>query len=136
MTHTVRDWMRSPVVVIPAEMPVHYALTLMRRRGIRSLVVDRAGGETPQYGILTTTDIRDKIVARGLNPKDMTVAEIMTSPIVSAHPDWTLQEASRKMQELGIHHLPVADSQGALVGMVTSTDIFFAVEEGGWTGTP
>ncbi|MEX0788793.1 MAG: CBS domain-containing protein, partial [Anaerolineales bacterium] len=62
MTHTVRDWMSSPVVVIPAEMPVNLALTLMRRRGIRSLVVDLAGGDKPQYGILTTTDIRDKIV--------------------------------------------------------------------------
>jgi CBS domain-containing protein len=123
-------------VVIPAEMPVNYALTLMRRRGIRSLVVDLAGGEAPQYGILTTTDIRDKIVAKGLDPKTVTVAEILTSPIVVAHADWSLPEVSRKMQELGIHHLPVADDRGSLIGMITSTDIFFAVEEGGWTAQP
>ena len=136
MTHAVRDWMSSPVVVIPSEMPVNYALTLMRRRGIRSLVVDLAGFETPQYGILTTTDIRDKIVGKGVDPKTVTVAEILTSPIVCARADWSLPEASRKMHELGIHHLPVADDQGALIGMITSTDIFFAVEEGGWDPRP
>lgn len=136
MTHTVRDWMSSPVVVIPAEMPVNLALTLMRRRAIRSLVVDLAGGETPQYGILTTTDIRDKIVGKGVDPKTVTVAEILTSPVAMARPDWSLPKASLKMQELGIHHLPVADDHGSLIGMITSTDIFFAVEEGGWTAQP
>lgn len=136
MTHTVRDWMSSPVVVIPAEMQVNYALTLMRRRGIRSLVVDLAGGDKPQYGILTTTDIRDKIVAKGVDPKTVSVAEILTAPIVVAHADWSLPEVSRKMGELGIHHLPVADDNGSLIGMITSTDIFFAVEEGGWTANP
>src|SRR3989337_179302 len=128
--------MRGRVVFIPAEMAVNYALTLMRRRGIRSLVVDLAGGEAPQYGILTTTDIRDKIVAKGVDPKTVTVAEILTSPIVVAHADWSLAEVSRKMSELGIHHLPVADDHGSLIGMITSTDIFFAVEEGGWTAQP
>jgi CBS domain-containing membrane protein len=132
MTHTVRDWMSSPVIVVPAEMPVRYALTLMRRRGIRSVVVDLSTPEKPLYGILTTTDIRDKIVGPGLDAGQVTVAEIMTSPVVCADPEWSLPDASRKMQEIGVHHLPVQDSRGSLIGMISSTDIFIAVEEGGW----
>jgi CBS domain-containing protein len=36
------------------------------------------------------------------------------------------------MQEHKIHHLPVADEQDTLVGMISATDIFMAVEESGW----
>lgn len=131
MAHIVRDWMSSPVIVVPPELYVQQALTLMRRRGIHSLVVD-ISLEEPAYGIVTTTDIRDKIVAEDLSPGDVTVREIMNSPVVCARPDWTLKEASLKMQELNIHHLPVEDERGSLVGMISATDIFIAVEESGW----
>lgn len=131
MSQTVRDWMSSPVVVIPPEIRVSQALTLMRRRGIHSLVVDLTRGR-PAYGILTTTDIRDKIVAAGRDPAEARVHEIMTSPVTFARPDWTLVQASVTMQELKVHHLPVEDERGQLVGMISATDIFLAVEEAGW----
>jgi CBS domain-containing protein len=123
--------MSSPVVVVPPELAIDQALTLMRRRVIHSLIVDLTTDE-PTYGIITTTDIRDKIVGQDLSPRDVTVQEIMNSPIACAEPDWSLKEASLKMQELNIHHLPVEDERGSLVGMITATDIFIAVEESGW----
>ncbi len=39
MPGRVKDWMSSPVVVVDADSSVSYALTLMRRRNIHSLVV-------------------------------------------------------------------------------------------------
>jgi CBS domain-containing protein len=36
------------------------------------------------------------------------------------------------MQENHIHHLPIADENGALIGLISATDIFTAVEESGW----
>jgi CBS domain-containing protein len=113
-------------------MTVAQALTLMRRRGIRSLVVDLTTGDETRYGIVTTTDIRDKIVATERDPLSATVADIMTSPVTRARPDWTLRKAARKMGEIGTHHLPVEDDRGSLVGMISTTDIFLAVEERGW----
>jgi hypothetical protein len=64
----------------------------------------------PTYGIITTTDIRDKIIGQGRNPSEMTVRDIMTAPVYTASPEWSLKEASVKMQELNIHHMPVADA--------------------------
>jgi CBS domain-containing protein len=135
MTHTVRDWMSSPVVVIPPEASASHALTLMRRRGIHSLVVDLSRQEQTAYGIITTSDIRDKIVGANRDPASMPVADLMTAPIVCARPEWTLRQAALKMKELGIHHLPVEDDRGTLVGMISATDIFLAVEEAGWRPT-
>jgi CBS domain-containing protein len=69
MSHRVRDWMSSPVIVVDPDSSVSYALTLMRRRNIHSLVVSSGEGEK-DYGIITTTDIRDKIIALERNPAE------------------------------------------------------------------
>jgi CBS domain-containing protein len=36
------------------------------------------------------------------------------------------------MQEHHIHHLPVVDEKGVLIGIISATDIFIAAEEIGW----
>jgi signal-transduction protein with cAMP-binding, CBS, and nucleotidyltransferase domain len=131
MPGKVKDWMSSPVIVVDADSSVSYALTLMRRRNIHSLVVMMGEG-TPVYGIVTTTDIRDKIIIPERNPAETRVREVMTSPAVIANRDWSLQECSVKMHEARIHHMPVADEYGTLVGLISVTDIFRAAEEIGW----
>jgi CBS domain-containing protein len=131
MPTKVRDWMSKPVVVVDPDSSVSYALTLMRRRNIHSVVVNLS--ETnPMYGIVTTTDIRDKIIAADRNPAETRVREIMTAPVLTANPEWTLKECSIKMQEHHIHHMPVADENGVLIGIISATDIFTAAEEIGW----
>ncbi len=131
MPHTVRDWMSTPVIVVDPDTSVSHAMTLMRRRNIHSVVVD-IGERNSVYGIVTTTDIRDKIVAAGRNPANTRVRDIMSGPLVTGSADWTLMECSRVMQENKFHHLPIADEHGMLVGLISATDIFVAVEEAGW----
>jgi CBS domain-containing protein len=131
MPHTIRDWMSKPVVVVDPDSSVSYAMTLMRRRRIHSVIVNTTEGN-PAYGIVTTTDIRDKIVATDLDPAETAVREIMSGPLILAKPEWTLKKCSRTMQKHNIHHLPVADEHGTLIGLISATDIFMAVEEGGW----
>jgi CBS domain-containing protein len=135
MPDKVRDWMSSPVAVIDPDTSVSYALTLMRRRGIHSIVVDLSGEADLKFGIVTTTDIRDKIIGQARKPSETRVREIMSAPVVTASSEWTLMECSRKMQELNIHHMPVTDEHGLLIGMISATDIFIAAEEIGWGGS-
>lgn len=132
MSSTVRDWMSSPVVVVDPDSSVSHALTLMRRRNIHSVVVDLSASGGSGYGIVTTTDIRDKIAATGRRPSETTVREIMSTPVRTARPEWTLVECSNQMQAHNIHHMPVVDEAGTLAGMISATDIFNAVEEAGW----
>jgi len=131
MPNLVRDWMSKPVVVVDPDSSVSYALTLMRRRKIHSIIVD-VSETNSYYGIVTRTDIRDKILVAERNPAETTVREIMSGPLTLANPDWTLKECSQAMQANGVDHLPVADDGGALVGMISLTDIFMSVEEQGW----
>ena len=131
MPHLVRDWMSSPVVVVDPDSSVSYAMTLMRRRNIHSVVVD-ISEKNPSYGIVTTTDVRDKIVAVNRNPAEITVREIMSGPIITGRAEWTLMECSQLMQKHKFHHLPIADEHGSLIGLISATDIFMSVEEQGW----
>ncbi|HSM26279.1 MAG TPA: CBS domain-containing protein [Anaerolineaceae bacterium] len=131
MNHRVKDWMSSPVIVIDQDSSVSYALTLMRRRNIRSLLIS-IDPDQNLYGILTSTDIRNKIIGKEQNPANVSVREIMTKDLVSASQDWTLKHCSIEMQKHNIQHMPVIDENNNLVGLISSTDLFFAAEEIGW----
>jgi CBS domain-containing protein len=126
----VRDWMIDLVVFIDPDSSVSEALAIMRRRYIHSLIVNRT--ETnPDYGILTSTDISDKIVALDSNPAHVLVREIMTSPLITVNKSMTLKECATLMNKHNIHHLPVADDEGNLVGMISDTDFLVAAEDMG-----
>jgi CBS domain-containing protein len=131
MISTVGEWMSSPVIVVDPDSAVSFALTLMRRRNVHSLVVNIME-DNLTFGIVTTTDIRDKILAADRKPSDVRIREIMTAPVFTAKPGWTLKECSLKMQTHNIHHMPVVDDHGELVGIISATDLFRAAEEIGW----
>ncbi len=126
MQFTVRDWMVDLIVYIDPDSTVAEALSLMRRRYIHSLIVQKTSS-SPEYGIITSTDISDKIVAQDRNPSQLKVREIMTAPLITVDQDATLQECSLLMKQHHIHHLPVV-AGGNLVGMISATDFLVAAE--------
>lgn len=133
MTHkTVADIMTRSVATIEASATVQDALHLMRQRGISSLLVQPVDA-SGDWGIMTKRDIISKVVANDYNPESLNVKEIMTTPILRIPPDMTLRQVSAMMIENRVRRLPVFD-QGQLVGIVSDTDLFRAVEEGGWGG--
>lgn len=127
MQFKVRDWMIDLVVYVDAESTVSDALALMRRRYIHSLIVSK-GPCCPEFGIITSTDICDKIVAQQRNPSATRVKEVMTSPVMTVSPDLPLHECAALMSEQKIHHIPVMDDGGQLIGMISATDFLVAAE--------
>lgn len=133
MQFTVRDWMMDLVVYVDPDLPVTDALETMRRRYINSVIVSKTK-EHPDLGILTSTDICDKIVAQGRDPSTVKVREIMTSPLITVRTDMTMAECAQIMKDKNIHHLPVADENNNLVGMISATDFLVVAEAMGRTG--
>ena len=124
---TVRDWMNDLVVFVDPDATVSDALALMRRRYINSLIVKKTD-TSPEYGILTSTDISDKIIAQEQNPSQVKVRDLMSSPIISVNHQVILRDCAKLMNEHDIHHLPVVDDNGNIVGMISSTDFLVAAE--------
>ncbi len=133
MQFTVRDWMMDLVVYVDPDTPVTDALATMRRRYINSVIIDK-GRDNSEYGILTSTDICDKIVAENRDPSTTKVREIMTSPLITVRTGMTMAECARIMQDNRIHHLPVVDEDSNLVGMISATDFLVVAEAMGRSG--
>ena len=128
--HTVEEIMTSPVVTVPALMPIEDALHLMREKKIHSVVVEpeRPGAA---YGIMTQRDVLRKVVAADRPLFQVTVSDLMSSPLITVSPDTTIKQCSIIMLDANIRRAVVLKS-GKLVGIVGDTDIFQSVEERGW----
>ncbi|MCO5602655.1 hypothetical protein L7F22_056790 [Adiantum nelumboides] len=74
-------------------------------------------------GVLSKKD-RGK-ASKGLNS---TVGEVMTSPAISLSVDKTVNDAAVLMLKNKIHRIPVVNEANQVVGIVTRTDIFKALE--------
>ena len=133
MQFTVRDWMMDLVVYVDPDVLVTDALETMRRRYINSVIINKTR-ENPEYGILTSTDICDKIVAQDRDPSTTKVSEVMTSPLITVRRDMAMSECARIMKEHNIHHLPVVDESGNLVGLISATDFLVVAEAMGRSG--
>ena len=106
----------GPILTCAPDNTVAQAARRMRDRLASSLIVD---GRPP--GLVTATDLRDRVLAAGLDP-DTPVRQVMTTPLHTMPADSTLGEVLLAMVDRGIHHLPLT-RQGRLVGMVTDTDL-------------
>lgn len=106
----------SPVPVIPSsDISIRKVSEEMTEKRASSAVVVVENN----FGIVTDTDLRAK-VARGL-PPDASVAAVMSAPAVTAPSERLAFDALVDMLEAGIHHLPVVDAQGRLLGVVSHT---------------
>lgn len=128
MANTVRDWMNDLVVFVDPNSTVTEALGIMRRRYVNNLITKKTK-ESPEYGIITSIDICDKIVAHGRDPSQVKVIEIMSSPLITVSPELTIVECAKTMKDNRIHHLPVADDNGTVIGMISADDFRIVAEQ-------
>ncbi len=110
--------MTTDVPVTTLNTPVSDAARLMRATDRDSLIVFDLGRAT---GIVTERDIIRKVTAEARDPMRMHVADIVSSPLISIHPDKSAKDAAVLMVQNKIRHLPVV-KEGRLLGMFTLQD--------------
>jgi uncharacterized protein (DUF39 family) len=62
--------------------------------------------------------------------RELRVRDVMRREVITAKPDDEVKEAAKKIVAKGIDHLPVIDSEGKLIGIVTSWDLARAIANG------
>jgi len=108
---------------------VHEAARYLREKQIRSVGVCDSQGKL--VGVVSQSDISDKVAAENKCPAWMRVSEIMTSQLTVVPPETPLYECVRLMEKHGFFHLPVMNQQGEYRGMISVRDILtvIAVDE-------
>jgi CBS domain-containing protein len=110
----------SKVATIAPERPVSELVEVLREHDVGALVVSSDGSSI--QGIVSERDVIRRLAAGGAGLMEMTVAEVMTTPVRTCSPTDTLDELSHEMTEHRIRHLPCA-SEGELCGIISIGDV-------------
>jgi CBS domain-containing protein len=115
----VRDGMSSMVLTVGPGHTLQAAARLMSQRRVGAAVVLDPDAAGP--GILTERDILDAVGA-GQDLSAELVGAHLTSDVVFAAPDWSLEEAAVAMVRGGFRHLIVCD-QAEILGILSVRDV-------------
>ncbi|BAZ53135.1 CBS domain-containing protein [Nostoc ellipsosporum NOK] len=149
MPKTVADVMTHNPIVVRPETPLQEAVQIIAERRISGLpVVDDA---EKLVGIISETDLMwqetgvtppayimflDSVIylqnpatyERDLHKAlGQTVGEVMSKNPITISPDKTVKEAAKLMHDRNVHRLPVLDSAGQVIGILTRGDIIRAM---------
>ncbi|KCZ70746.1 putative signal-transduction protein [Candidatus Methanoperedens nitroreducens] len=123
----VRDIMTRDVATIDIKSDVQALAIKMLGLDVGSIIItDR---ERP-VGIVTERDIVRKIVSKNILPNDISIRELMTSPLITIPATEDVTNAMFKMVKMKIRRLPVVEG-ARLIGIVTDTDLIAASVEMG-----
>ncbi len=109
-----------PAVVCSPDATAGEAARLMADADVSCLLVRLDDG----YGIVTDSDLRTKLLARG-RAYDTPVRDLMVAPALTFAPERLAVDAMIDMLDAGIHHLPVLAASGEPLGVVTATDLMY-----------
>ena len=118
LTTPVEQILHQPVISTEVSASVHEAARVMSQAGVSSLLVCEQGR---LRGIVTDRDLRNRVLAKGLDHATP-VREIMTTAPRTIGPGDYAYEALIQMARNHFHHLPVVDGD-EILGMITSTDL-------------
>ncbi len=117
-TDEVGEYMSSPVLRIDSEASVQEAAIMMEKSHVGSLIVEKYGDDV---GILTEKELTQKVLAKGVNPEELKVSEVM-SKVHTMDRYMLIEEANQYMHKNRIRHLAITDDD-KIVGMLSVKDL-------------
>jgi acetoin utilization protein AcuB len=135
----IKNYMTPQPICVDEGTSLIDAWSLMREKKIRRFPVLR---ENELVGIVTDRDLRSaapsQIVKLNDEERELTpelhsllsrinIGVIMSRDVITVDPERTIATAALLMVKFRISGLPVVDSQGELVGIITERDIFKAL---------
>jgi CBS domain-containing protein len=82
-------------------------------------------------GMITDRDIVTRAVAKGLDPDECAVGEVMSHDVKYVYEDESTEDLARNMMTLQVKRLPVLSRSKRLVGIVSLGDLATARASGG-----
>jgi signal-transduction protein with cAMP-binding, CBS, and nucleotidyltransferase domain len=115
----IKDFMSTPVLRVNADASIEEAAKEMEEKQVNCLIVK---AKEESVGIITTSDVVKRVVAKGLDPKTTKVDFIMSKPLITINHYLTRSDANEMMLRKKIKHIAVTDGSNIL-GILTSKDM-------------
>jgi len=112
---------RQEVFSIPDDMTVYEAARYLREKRVRTVGVRDNNGRL--VGVVSQSDISDKVAAENKCPSWMRVSEIMSTDLITVTLDTHLYECLHLMEQHNIYHLMVVDDKTGYCGTVSVQDL-------------
>jgi len=122
----VADVMVAKVVTLSTHHGLDEAVRLMNDRHFRHCVVVDAHGRL--VGVISDRDVL-RSLARSPNSRAKSLDQIMTRNPITVKRDTSILDAVSKILSKRINCLPVVDDDGAICGIVTSTDLLKSYQQ-------
>lgn len=100
--------------------PLRLAAQLMSDHDCAAIPVTDSGR---LVGIITDRDVACRGTARFEEAASMPVQRFMSRPVITISADEPIDKAIELMEENAIHHLPVIDGSGGIIGMLAQSDV-------------
>jgi len=123
---TVAKVMSKSVMAVELNTNARDCAKAMAKRGVSCAVITQRGSA---IGIVTERDLVSKVLAEMIDPNDVLVRDIMSTPLITISPNAPLTAASELMVQYRVRRLVVVDREGNLVGIVTTGDIARSLAE-------
>ena len=116
---------RSEVFTLPENATALEAARFLREKHTRAVGIVDAQGML--VGVVSQSDISDKVAAENKCPAWERVADIMSRNLAVVGPEATLDECLRVMEKRGIFHLLVVDPKAGYRGSISVSDMLAAI---------
>ena len=121
---TVGIFCNRDVITAPRSMPLVDVAQLMRLHHVGTVVVvDEDGPRRKPAGIITDLDIVVEVIAMGAPLDNLTAADVMSSPLISAREEDSLWDTLQRMRARGVRRVTVTDHDGVLAGVLSVDDM-------------
>jgi predicted transcriptional regulator len=97
------------------------AAQYLRAKEVRSAGVVNSSGDL--VGVISQSDISDKIAAENKCPAWVKVSEIMSRSLLAVTPEMSFEESLKLMEQNSVYHLCILERPGVFRGMLSVSDL-------------
>ena len=119
---------KDPSCCLPTDT-VFDAAQLMKSEDVGPIPVVSDKQTKKLAGIVTDRDLALKVVAEGLDPKQTTIEEVMTTGVQTCGPDDDVSNVLELMEEHHIRRIPIVDDADCLVGIIAQADVATRIDQ-------
>jgi predicted transcriptional regulator len=112
---------RSETYSILEDKSVLEAAQYLRAKEVRSAGVVNSSGDL--IGVISQSDISDKIAAENKCPAWVKVSEIMSRSLLTVTPEMSFEESLKLMEQNSVYHLCILERPGVFRGMLSVSDL-------------